>query len=143
MAAVNPTSTRTLIGHSYGSTVVATAARNHTLDLDALVGVASPGMRVSSADDLQLPVDGRVYAVTDTSGGKLNPFDGDPIHTISDGILTMRLGGDPTRSGFGAESFAVGDAGGHSLSGYIDPAPGSVAGTNFGYLVTGQFDRLE
>ncbi|MEX1162560.1 MAG: alpha/beta hydrolase [Nitriliruptor sp.] len=140
---MNPTSTRTLIGHSYGSTVVATAARNHTLDLDALVGVASPGMRVSSADDLQLPVDGRVYAVTDTSGGKLNPFDGDPIHTISDGILTMRLGGDPTRSGFGAESFAVGDAGGHSLSGYIDPAPGSVAGTNFGYLVTGQFDRLE
>jgi hypothetical protein len=143
VAVVNPDATRTLIGHSYGSTVVATAARDQALDLDALVGVASPGMRVAAASDLQLPQDGRVYAVTDRSGGKLNPFSGDPIHTVSDGVLTARLGRDPTRGGFGADSFEVGDAGGHDLTGYLDPSPGSVSGTNFGYLVTGRFDRLE
>jgi hypothetical protein len=143
VAVTSPDATRTLIGHSYGSTVIATAARDEPLDLDALVGVASPGMRVSSAEDLQLPVDGRVYAVTDTSGGKLNPLGGDPIHTVSDGLLTARLGRDPTRDGFGAATFEVGDAGGHALAGYLDPAPDAVSGTNFGYLVTGRFDRLE
>lgn len=143
VAAVNPGATRTVIGHSYGSTVVGTTARDHPLYVDAIVGVASPGMRVSNVSDFQLPDDARVYAVTDTSGGKLNVFSGDPIHTVSDGAFTMRLGRDPMRSGFGAERFEVGDAGGHSFSGYVDPDPTSVSGTNFGHLVTGRFDQLE
>jgi hypothetical protein len=137
---INADATRTLIGHSYGSTVVGATARKHDLDLDAVVGLASPGMRAGSAEELRLPEHARVYAVSDTSGGKLNPFSGDVIHTVSDGLLTVRLGRDPLRSGFGAETFDVSDAGGHGAAGYLDPS--SRSGRNLARVVTGQHDRL-
>ena len=137
---INAGATRTLIGHSYGSTVVGATARKHDLDVDAVVGLASPGMRASSAEELRLPEDGRVYAVSDTSGGKLNPFSGGVIHTVSDGLLTVRLGRDPLRSGFGAETFDVSDAGGHGAAGYLDPT--SRSGRNLARVMTGQHDRL-
>jgi hypothetical protein len=78
--------------------------------------------------------------VSDTSGGKLNPFSGDVIHTVSDGLLTVRLGRDPLRPGFGAETFDVSDAGGHGAAGYLDPA--SRSARNLAWVTTGQHDRL-
>lgn len=142
LAALRPDATRTIVAHSYGSTVLGATARDHRLAVDAVVGVGSPGMRVGHADDLQLPEDGRVYTVTDRSGGKLNPFSGDVLHTVSDGAFTSRLGRDPVRAGFGADTFDVDDAGGHALAGYLDPAPTSRSGSNFGALVTGSYERL-
>jgi hypothetical protein len=140
LAAVNGEATRTLVGHSYGSTVVGATARKHHLRLDAIVGLASPGMRAGEADEFQLPSGARVYAVSDTSGGKLNPLAGDPIHSVSDGLFTTRLGRDPLRSGFGAEDYDASDAGGHGLAGYI--APDSTAGGNLANVITGRYDQV-
>jgi hypothetical protein len=141
LAAVNRDATRTLIGHSYGSTVVGASARKHDLDLHAVVGVGSPGMRARTAEEFRLPGDARVFTVSDTSGGKINPFSGDAIHTVSGGLATAWLGVDPLRGGFGADTFDTSDAGGHGLAGYLDAE--SVSGRNFGYLVTGQHEQLE
>jgi hypothetical protein len=44
----------TVIGHSYGTTVVGHAARDGDLNADDVVFVASPGVGVSNADQLHL-----------------------------------------------------------------------------------------
>lgn len=135
VAAVNPDATRTVLGHSYGSTVLGATARKHDLDVDAIVGYGSPGMRVDHADEFRLPDDTVVYATSDTSGGKLNVFSGDQIHTVSDGVLTSRLGPDPLHDGFGAETFDTSDAGGHGSASYLRPDSGSIHG--FAQVVVG------
>lgn len=47
----------TVIGHSYGSTVIGAAAMEHDLAADDVVTVGSPGVLVSSADDLDVGKD--------------------------------------------------------------------------------------
>lgn len=54
----------TIIGYSYGSTVVGHAAAAAPLDVDAVVFVASPGVGVDHVSDLRLPDGCRVYATT-------------------------------------------------------------------------------
>ncbi|MFC0503452.1 alpha/beta hydrolase [Micromonospora costi] len=56
-----PPARQTVLGHSYGSLVVGTAARDHGLAADALVFVGSPGVGVAHAADLRLPA-GEVWA---------------------------------------------------------------------------------
>ncbi|MFF9849350.1 alpha/beta hydrolase [Streptomyces litmocidini] len=51
----------TVTGHSYGSTVVGSAARQGTLHADDIFVAGSPGMQVGSATDLDVPK-GHVYA---------------------------------------------------------------------------------
>lgn len=53
----------TVLGHSYGSLVVATTARDHGLAADDVVFVGSPGVGVSHVDQLPLP-DGHVWSTT-------------------------------------------------------------------------------
>ncbi len=53
----------TVVGHSYGSLVVGTAAREHGLPVDDVVFVGSPGVGAGHASDLGLPV-GHVWAST-------------------------------------------------------------------------------
>ncbi|WFE62316.1 alpha/beta hydrolase [Micromonospora sp. WMMD714] len=58
-----PAARQTVLGHSYGSLVVGSAARDHGLAADALAFVGSPGVGVDRADALGLPPD-RVWAST-------------------------------------------------------------------------------
>ncbi|MEW2381227.1 alpha/beta hydrolase [Micromonospora sp. NPDC047707] len=53
----------TVLGHSYGSLVVGSTARDHGLAADAVVFVGSPGVGVDHARDLGLPP-GQVWAST-------------------------------------------------------------------------------
>ncbi|MFL6140674.1 MAG: alpha/beta hydrolase [Labedaea sp.] len=86
----------TVLGHSYGTTVIGHAARDEGLNADELVFVASPGVGVSNADQLNFPTE-HIHAtvaqhdiiqVTNIPG----PYD---VH-----------GPDPTGSQFGADVFA-------------------------------------
>ncbi|MEG3635744.1 alpha/beta hydrolase [Micromonospora palythoicola] len=58
-----PPARQTVLGHSYGSLVVGTAARDHGLAADALVFVGSPGVGVAHAAELGMPT-GQVWAST-------------------------------------------------------------------------------
>jgi hypothetical protein len=61
--AAGPPAHHTVVGHSYGSLVVGTAARVHGLPVDDLVFVGSPGVGADHARALGLPA-GHVWAST-------------------------------------------------------------------------------
>ncbi|GIJ80130.1 Alpha/beta hydrolase [Micromonospora phaseoli] len=124
---------QTVLGHSYGSLVVGTAARDHGLAADALVFVGSPGVGVAHAAELGLPP-GQVWASTAPDDViRLTRPPGDlarqavlgasPIGAIAgllDGPSDERwFGRDPTGPAFGARSFPSGRYG---HTGYWDPA---------------------
>jgi hypothetical protein len=67
----------TIIGHSYGTTVIGHAARDEQLAVDDIVFVASPGVGVSQAEELGLPAD-RVHATVDRN----DPIQLTPAHGI-------------------------------------------------------------
>lgn len=85
-----PASLNTVIGHSYGSTLVGGAASyGHELDADNVIAVGSPGMLVANAEQLNLPAGAHVYATR-------------AEHDIISLATGMTLGRDPTAGGFGA-----------------------------------------
>ena len=110
----------TVLGHSYGTTVVGDAAAGgHGLGADDVVVVGSPGMTVRNAHDLQMDPD-HVWA-----GGAAD----DPIiNWFSD----ETLGPNPLMQGFGGHNFEV-DTHGHS--GYWDR--GSESLDNQGAIIAG------
>ncbi|MFC9878261.1 alpha/beta hydrolase [Streptomyces libani] len=116
----------TVLGHSYGSTVVgAAAAHNGGLDVDNIAVVGSPGMTVDKAEQLNIDPD-HVYA------GQAQDDDIKYAGGLS-------LGPDPAvpGGGFGAHRFKV-DTEGHS--GYWDesePGP-SESLKNQGRIISGQ-----
>ncbi|MFJ4716062.1 alpha/beta hydrolase [Streptomyces sp. NPDC088785] len=111
----------TVMGHSYGSTVVgAAAAGGHGLGADDVVVVGSPGMTVHEASDLQMDPE-HVWV-----GGA----DDDPIINNFAGLT---LGDDPLRAPFGGNNFEV-DTHGHS--GYWDRDSDSLA--NQGAIIAGK-----
>jgi hypothetical protein len=61
-----PAAHQTVIGHSYGSLVVGTAAARSALAADSVVFVGSPGVGVDSAADLHAPA-GQVWSSTSLS----------------------------------------------------------------------------
>ncbi|MBB5854670.1 alpha/beta hydrolase [Amycolatopsis umgeniensis] len=67
----------TVIGHSYGTTVIGHAARDEQLAVDDIVFVASPGVGVKEAHELGLPAD-RVHATVDRN----DPIQLVPVHGI-------------------------------------------------------------
>ncbi|WAC89716.1 alpha/beta hydrolase [Mycobacterium sp. Aquia_213] len=80
----------TVIGHSYGSTLVGAAASGgHHLDANNVVAVGSPGMLVAHAGDLSLDPGANVYAMRARN---------DIIELVTD----MTLGHDPAANDFGA-----------------------------------------
>ncbi|WAJ47095.1 alpha/beta hydrolase [Mycobacterium sp. Aquia_216] len=80
----------TVIGHSYGSTLVGAAASGgHHLDADNVVAVGSPGMLVHGAGDLNLDPGANVYAMR-------------ARNDIIDLVTDMTLGHDPVANDFGA-----------------------------------------
>ncbi|WP_099022752.1 alpha/beta hydrolase [Mycolicibacterium palauense] len=133
-AAVRGASINTVIGHSYGSTVVGAAGLDgHHLDADNVVTVGSPGVLAGHASDLSLAPGARVFAAR---------AENDII-----GIATYAsLGPDPMGAGFGAIPFeaAPGPAGPfgsptvEAHSSYW--SAGNPALTNMGRIIAGQTD---
>ncbi|MGW4486830.1 alpha/beta hydrolase [Amycolatopsis sp. NPDC004368] len=101
----------TVLGHSYGTTVVGHAARDGGLDADELVFVASPGVGVDHANQLHLdgvPQDQVAQHVHSTVA------EHDLIKITNVGVAGHDpLGPDPAASGFGGQVFdsAPGTAG--------------------------------
>ncbi|WP_428342736.1 alpha/beta hydrolase [Mycobacterium sp.] len=95
---VGAASVDTVIGHSYGSTVVgAAASRGHHLDADSVIAVGSPGMLVDRADRLDLHTRGNVFVMR---------AEHDAISM--GGVVTgWTLGVDPIAPGFGAHRLAA------------------------------------
>ncbi|MGI9163417.1 MAG: alpha/beta hydrolase [Mycobacterium sp.] len=80
----------TVIGHSYGSTLVGGAATDgHHLAADNVIAVGSPGMLSRHATDLALDSGATVYSMT--AGN-------DPISLVTD----LTLGADPNGADYGA-----------------------------------------
>ncbi|KUI48408.1 hypothetical protein AU198_20775 [Mycobacterium sp. GA-1199] len=85
-----PPAIDTVIGHSYGSTLVGGAASggNH-LAVENVIGVGSPGMLAGHASDLNLDAGANVYATR-------------AQHDIIHLVAGAALGPNPTWDGFGA-----------------------------------------
>ncbi|WP_067972614.1 alpha/beta hydrolase [Mycolicibacter icosiumassiliensis] len=107
---VGAPSTDTVIGHSYGTTLVGAAASDgHQLAADNVIAVASPGMLVDHASDLNINPGGTVYAMTDPS---------DPI--IPANIVTSHtLGPNPMGPDFGARDLYAGSGTGAGPAGLL------------------------
>ncbi|WP_320066483.1 alpha/beta hydrolase [Micromonospora sp. RTGN7] len=115
-----PPARQTVLGHSYGSLVVGTAARDHGLAADALAFVGSPGVGVDRADGLRLPA-GEVWASTASNDAiRLAPPPDELPRRVVRGLspLTAVLTGhddhelwfghDPADPGFGGRTFPSG-----------------------------------
>lgn len=95
---VGPPSIDTMIGHSYGSTVLgAAASAGHHLHADNIIAVGSPGVLVDRAAELNLAPGAHVYAMRAT-----NDIIG-PARVATE----WTLGADPTAPGFGATRLAA------------------------------------
>lgn len=132
----------TVIGHSYGSTVVADAAWAK-MPADNIVLIGSPGTDMArSAADFHLPDGGRVYvgsASTDpiTHLGKMPPIPAPGT------VATIGLGPDPSVDGFGSVRFKA-EVPGFSVndhSRYYQPGTESLR--SMGLISSGQGDALQ
>jgi hypothetical protein len=111
----------TVLGHSYGSTVIgAGASHGGGLDADDIVVVGSPGMTVDHAKDLNINPD-HVWA-----GGA----EDDIVSGVASGLT---LGEDPMEKEFGGKVIEV-DTEGHG--GYWDQ--GSASLRNQGRIIAGR-----
>ncbi|MER7165836.1 alpha/beta hydrolase [Micromonospora sp. NPDC000207] len=141
-----PPARQTVLGHSYGSTVVGTAARDHGLAADALVFVGSPGVGVEHAGQLRVPP-GQVWSSTapdDVIRLTRPPEDllrratltGTPLGVVT-GLVDSSDGGlwfgrDPSHPGFGGRTFPSSR---HGHTGYWEdgnPALDGMAGIVLG-----------
>ncbi|MFI7219030.1 alpha/beta hydrolase [Micromonospora maritima] len=127
-----PPARQTVLGHSYGSVVVGTAARDHGLGADALVFVGSPGVGVDHAAELRMPA-GQVWAATasDDVIRMARPPDelarrallagtplGPALAALDPHPGRLWFGADPSGPGFGGRRFPSGP---HGHTGYWDP----------------------
>jgi Alpha/beta hydrolase len=122
-----PASRNTVVGHSYGSTVIGHTARDGALDADALVFAGSPGVGVDDVSGLDRPP-GTVYSTTAAA---------DPIeitHSPVLGPVDDALGADPSNPRFGAHVFLADPGGGHSDYWNL----GNPSLSSFGRIATGQ-----
>jgi hypothetical protein len=86
----------TVIGHSYGSTLVGAAASgDHHLDVNNVIAVGSPGMLNLHASDLNLDPGANIYGMRAHN---------DIIEMVTD----LTLGRDPTSADFGAIHLSAG-----------------------------------
>jgi uncharacterized coiled-coil protein SlyX len=131
---VGPRSIDTVVGHSYGSTLLGAAASGgHHLDVDNVIAVGSPGMLVERADQLSLGPAAHVYAMRA----------GNDIIGFSGMVTEWTLGAEPTAPGFGATRLAA-DPGPNGLFGLPSVgahsnywSDGNRALTNFGAVIAG------
>ncbi|MGW2862329.1 alpha/beta hydrolase [Streptomyces sp. NPDC001205] len=124
---------RTAIGHSYGTTLIGSAARQGTLNADDVILAGSPGVQVPKAEQMDVPK-GHVWNLE---------ADGDPVPDIGrfghggtdwDGPWII-----PSDEEFGANQMVTGNIHGHSE--YWDA--GSTSLLNQGYVVAGRGGDVE
>ncbi len=110
----NPNAHVTVVGHSYGSTVVGYSAMDNGLKADDIVFVGSPGVGASNVDQLSAGA-GHVYV-----GGTEH----DPVIQATSGDWFTKDGSStgPYDSSFGAKTFGTSgeDWIGHAHSSYYD-----------------------
>jgi hypothetical protein len=151
-----PPSYNTVIGHSYGATVVGDAAHGHNLNADAVVFVASPGTTVDHAGELTLTgipptqVPRHVYA-TKAEHDPVSLYADSGLGGFFPGSGIDDLGPDPTQRDYGARVFASdpGTAGpwyldwynGEVHSRYWDPGNSSLRG--MGEIIAGGAARAD
>jgi hypothetical protein len=114
----------TVLGHSYGSTVVGVAAARDGMRVDDIITAGSPGLRVRTVGELHLDPH-HVWA------GAARGDD------VSGWMSHFAHGPAPHTDAFGANRFHV-DTVGHSA--YWDPD--TVSLTNQASIVVGQYDRV-
>jgi hypothetical protein len=119
---------RTVIGHSYGSTLIGAAAEKGTLNADDVVFAGSPGVRVSGADEMDVPK-GHVW--NEEGGSDVVPDLGRYGHG-GDGFVI------PSDPDFGANQMGTNT---HGHSGYWEP--GSKSLLNQALVVVGKGDDVE
>ncbi|MGW1164797.1 alpha/beta hydrolase [Streptomyces sp. NPDC002550] len=119
---------RTVIGHSYGSSLVGAAAQTGDLHANDIVFAGSPGVEVSNADQLDVP-----------KGHVWNEYaDGDPVPELGRVIHGGGFGREiPADSRFGANQMST-DTQGHG--GYWDE--GSQSLKNQALVVVGKYDHV-
>ncbi|MGW4394312.1 alpha/beta hydrolase [Amycolatopsis nivea] len=124
----------TMIGHSYGTTVIGHAARDEHLNVDDIVFVASPGVGVNQASELGIPAE-HVHSTVDSHDPiQLAPVHGIEPQNFSDANTFSSGPSDPKQSTEGPW-YAFGyNAAAHSM--YWDP--GNKALNNMGRVIAGQ-----
>ncbi|MCL2553749.1 MAG: alpha/beta hydrolase [Actinomycetia bacterium] len=125
----------TVIGHSYGSTLVGDAVAHAGMKADDVIFVGSPGVTVDRADQLGLDPS-HVWS----SKAKFDPVPQiaaplNPLDWLDD--HSDRFGNDPTSSAFGGRTFDSGDGSSvaHAHSEYWDQGPSL---DNMTRIVTGR-----
>lgn len=139
----------TVIGHSYGTTVIGSAARQGDLDADDVVLVGSPGVQVASAAELGVPGDhvwnqdakgDPVPEVGRAKHGGIKEVDPDTLEPW--GRDGYRYGyGDadriiPSDDEFGANQMTT------DTTGHTDYWEGKVGLKNQAAVVVGEYDRV-
>ncbi|APE34018.1 hypothetical protein BOX37_08575 [Nocardia mangyaensis] len=143
-------SRNTVLGHSYGTTVVGlSAAEGRTLDADTVVMVASPGAGVDSARDLSLTgvEDGQQYKHVYSTRAENDPT---PLYENLPGWIpgVDRHGEDPTESEFGGQVFTSDPGSRTPLVGYSGAShseywePGSASLVNIGQIIAGNLGEV-
>ncbi|GAA3104369.1 hypothetical protein GCM10017600_68410 [Streptosporangium carneum] len=133
-----------VLGHSYGSTVVGLAAQQRFGKFaDQVIFVGSPGVGAGSAKDLGVDSVWVGESPNDPVGDLGSLFLA-PVRS-SDGLKWgSPLGVDPSDSQFGARQFPVQGSGNSydfaAHSSYWDPNSASLE--NIGHLIDGQYNRL-
>jgi pimeloyl-ACP methyl ester carboxylesterase len=124
----------TMIGHSYGTTVVGYAARDEHLDVDDIVFVASPGVGVNHADELGIPAE-HVHATVDAHDPiQLAPVHGIEPQNFDDANVFSSGPSEPGASTEGPWYYEGYNSDAHSM--YWDP--GNKALKNMGRVIAGQ-----
>lgn len=108
-----PPSHNTVLGHSYGSTLVGYAARDHGLAANDIAFIGSPGVGVDNANELGVPGQ---HVWSGTAGNdkihpltpSMNPAD------IGDGAKNQWFGMDPSDPHFGGQQLATDPNASHS-----------------------------
>lgn len=136
----------TVVGHSYGSTVVADAAAGFGMHTNDVVLVGSPGTDMAhSAADFHLAPGGHLYV----GAASADPVTWSPAEVHGPGLVGPKLGGlgaDPATDGFGSVRFKAENPGyAHSPiydhSHYFDD--GSESLFSIGDVVSGHGDALQ
>ncbi|MGW4273441.1 alpha/beta hydrolase [Streptomyces seoulensis] len=134
----------TVIGHSYGTTVIGAATKGHDLAADDIVVAGSPGMLVGDADDLDV---GKQHVWSEAASSDPVPYMGrDFLGGQKWGVATWHgvpydagyLTTIPSDEAFGAHRMDV-DTSGHS--GYWDQ--GSQSLKNQAAVVVGQYNKVQ
>ncbi|ORW89126.1 hypothetical protein AWB92_21655 [Mycobacterium sp. IEC1808] len=136
----------TVIGHSYGSTLVADAAAAFGMHANDVVLIGSPGTDLAqSASDFHLPQGGHLY-VGAASGDAVTWL---PAHVTGPGLIGVNFGGlgnDPAVDGYGSTRFKA-EVAGNSINPAFDHLhyfdDGSESLFSMSDVVSGHGDALQ